>query len=169
MFHYHLALSQLFPSGLAVLHGFLSCPSSPSIPWTLTQHCLLPHACEWARWLAPATHLSPLSYPASKYYNSSHCLRLGGFILRAVTLQNAARISPCSRVYITSVSFILPVLQNTEGWTVTSRLPPFILLPQNHMQVLVLSYQHLSSLPDVSFLRTERRMPWRVWHIVGTY
>lgn len=143
MFHYHLALSQLFPSGLAVLHGFLSCPSSPSIPRTLTQHCLLPHACEWARWLAPATHLSPLSYPASKYYNSSHCLRLGGFILRAVTLQNAARISPCSRVYITSVSFILPVLQNTEGWT---WLPDSLL--SNHMQILVLSYQHLSSLSD---------------------
>lgn len=163
MFHYHLALSQLFPSGFAALRGFLSCHRVKSIP---------------ERWLSTACFHMPgnglsgllglytchLLVTSIKYYNEAPCLRL-----RVVTFQNAARISPRSRVYDTGVSFILLVLQNTEGWTVTSRLPPFNLLPQNHMQVLVLDYQHLSSLPDVSSLRTERRMPWRVWHIAGTY
>lgn len=80
-----------------------------------------------------------------------------------VTLQNAARISAFSRV---SVEIIF---QETKGWTMASRLSPFVMLLQHFMQILVVLCCH-SSLPECELHDSRDKnafifvsaVPWRV-------
>lgn len=114
-------------------------------------------------WLSQSTHLSPLSHPESKYYNSNHTF-WGNEALFQEGWHSKMHLG-----FLHVLMFILLVLQDTSGWTMASRLTPFIMLPQNHTQILAILNCHLSSLPERKLHNTEETasiflpaVPWRV-------
>lgn len=85
-------------------------------------------------------------------------------------LQNAARISVFSHVYVACTS--------RYQWLDNAFQTPFVILPEHHMQIPAILLCRLSSLPERELRNTEEREHIHlcicsalesIWHIVGTH